>query len=250
MGPFLASTAIVSLLALSSSVFGSPVYYDDFTWQEIESIETLTPWLLETGSIIRVKNDSTLIMPQEILDWAASSTNNKHYGDLPFHPKSRVYVQSDFSGAEILQLPSEWTPVGPCLDNSHSETPATLVKSSTLIDSISRALKVHFALLETHLKFKTTFSLSEAVTQKAYCEVDPGKMLQVQAKTNRFEAQNALQRTIRIIPAIRRDGHIMEYGNWTKLVDKNTIYDVGYTFGCITNHTLLQCEEERGEDSG
>lgn len=238
-----AHRVLVVLSLVSSTLALTPVTYDDFTWHEIQSVEHLTPWLLETGGVIKVKNDSTVIMPQTIMDWAAHATDAN--SEVPIVPKPNVFIQSDFSEVEITYLPNKWTPVSPCMDNSHSETPTTVVKAITIWESRAQALKVHFALLESHVKFKTTFLHTDVTTQKAFCEVDPGSTLQIQAKTNRIKAENVAQRTITAQPELRREGYAIAFGNWTKMATHDTVYEVGYTLGCITSPGLLQCGEER-----
>lgn len=238
---------VLFLVLASLAVAHTPIYYDDFTWQEIESVVNLTPWLLETGSIIKVKNDSSVIMPQQLLDWATASSEGNPSPKLPFFHNPQVYIQSDFSKAEMHQLPKTWTPIGLCIDNTHSETPTTVVKAATLFDSTARALKIHLSLLETNLKFKTAFFHTEATTQKAFCEVDPGKVLQIQGKVNRVLAQNVCQRTIRILPALKRDGYRLAFGNWSNVPDRKAVYEVGYTLGCITDERLLECGDEEEE---
>lgn len=239
----LLSLAIMLILSLVGALAHS-ILYDDFTWYEIQSVDNLTPWVLETGGIIKVKNDSTVIMPQDLLDWATQATNGNPRSELLFYPNPRVYIQSDFSNAKISLLPYEWTPISPCMDNTHSKTQTTVVKTFTLLETTARALKVHYTLLESHLRFKSTFSQAEAITQKAFCEVDPGKVLQIQAKANRFKAENVLQRTITIHPRLQRDGHIISFGNWSKVPHHDSVYDVGYSLGCITSYKLLQCGNE------
>lgn len=218
-----------------------PLVYDNLSIHEIESVDSLNAVLLESGGIVQVQNDSSVIVPIDVLENSMSLLSPPAQ-DQPNQMPS-LYVQTDLSSAKFVHLPSHWTPIGLCIDNSASETPTTVTKTYGMFLQASFGLRLHTKIFGQESNLRTTLMRAQYTAQKVFCEVLPGKVVQPQMKTSSFVAKGALQRTISVRRRTLFNREKIVFGEWTKVPDDEAIYNVGYTFGCVTSEHLLQCGE-------
>lgn len=211
---------------------------------EVATFKDVTPRLLAKHGMIKVKDDSSVIVSDFLIDrsedpnFDAALEVDQEASGKPNEPSKLSFLQTDFRSAVFHQTESEWVPLDGCVDNRHSETVTTITRSRTAKMGNANGPNLKILLLGSLLGAGIGISSSHLLAQKIFCDVQPGKQLQVHAQTEYMTISHVKQRKMNVTQGYFSDS--LNVDKW-EAVSEETYYLTNYKMACVTNPDILVC---------
>lgn len=217
--------------------------FERFQFHLVRSNDEVTPSLLRKFGLVSVKNDNSIIVPrlfsQNYSDPTIVKHKSKKWYKFDFLTVSH-YTQTMLSSNPPNITISESMPVQGCVDNRFCETVTTMTRtfSRTLLVETGPHMFVSILGAEAGGLFHAGYY--NARDEKMTCDVNPGEILQLQARVATMWISVEKQRNITATKKFLSHEYI-EYSDWYEPEFLGPLSFQTTTLACVTNSSLISC---------
>lgn len=158
-------------------------------------------------------------------------------------PRKITFIETDYSQCVTELIESTWQPLDGIIDNSYSDTLTTVSRQEITVFGDTFGPRFFFLILGSSSTLAVSGSLMHLSSEKIYCDVLPGKKLQIHRKTESARLQYVKQRNIRVVKGTWFTKTRLEFGDWEDLEEKETFYSFAEKMACVTDPELFQAED-------
>lgn len=237
---------LLVLLTLAGLTFATSLttLINNIGIHEIANISELTTKLLFKYPMIHVANDNSVITSQYLLDMVGNSNADAlldfDSSNKVNNPRKKMFVQSNIGDCETKIEVSEWTPIDGCIDNSLADTVTTITRTSTVKLGNSLGPKIYFMLLGNRATLSLSGGYGHSVSEKIYCDIQPGDMLQLHRKVTTMWVENLKQREVKVgVNWFFRKS--INFDEWEDIDPEKSTFQIWEQLACVTDPELLKC---------
>lgn len=218
--------------------------FDKFQFYLVRSIKEVSAELLRGHGLVSVKDDNSIIVPDIFTDDNSTSPSlfrpkNAKWYHFQFLTKFH-YTQTKLSSQVPDVSFSKSIPVQGCVDNRYSETITTISRTYSRTLLFENGPHMFMSVLGMEAGMLLHLGYYNTRDEKLQCNVNPGQILQLQARVATMSIMVELHRNILVIRKFLSRDRI-EFSDWypSKLLTPLSFQST--TLSCVTNTTLLRC---------